>query len=100
MNDEIRKFVKNTNWELITDYHFGGYAKNNEKLFSFMNSFYKQTNIPSDQVYTAKLFYALCDLTQKNLISNESFHVVKKQPNRKAVYLAGSGGRIGYLQLD
>ena len=35
-----------------------------------------------------------------DLISNESFHVVKKQPNRKAVYLAGSGGRIGYLQLD
>ena len=34
------------------------------------------------------------------LISSESFHVVKKQPNRKAVYLAGSGGRIGYLQLD
>jgi hypothetical protein len=35
-----------------------------------------------------------------NLISNESFHVVKKQPNRKAVFLAGSGGRIGYIQFD
>ena len=34
------------------------------------------------------------------LISSESFHVVKKQPNRKAVFLAGSGGRIGYMQLD
>ncbi len=34
------------------------------------------------------------------LISTESFHVVKKQPNRKAVFLAGSGGRIGYMQLD
>jgi photosystem II stability/assembly factor-like uncharacterized protein len=35
-----------------------------------------------------------------DLISNESFHVVKKQPNKKAVFLAGSGGRIGYMQLD
>lgn len=35
-----------------------------------------------------------------DLISSESFHVVKKQPNRKAVFLAGSGGRIGYMQLD
>lgn len=35
-----------------------------------------------------------------DLISTESFHVVKKQPNRKAVFLAGSGGRIGYMQLD
>lgn len=35
-----------------------------------------------------------------DLISKESFHVVKKQPNRKAVFLAGAGGRIGYMQLD
>ena len=34
------------------------------------------------------------------LISSESFHVVKKQPNRKAVFLAGSGGRIGHMQLN
>jgi photosystem II stability/assembly factor-like uncharacterized protein len=34
------------------------------------------------------------------LISSESFHVVKKQPNRTAIFLAGSGGRIGYMQLD
>jgi len=31
-----------------------------------------------------------------DLISTESFHVVRKQPNTKAVFLAGSGGRIGY----
>jgi len=30
------------------------------------------------------------------LISNESFHVVRKQPNTKAIFLAGTGGRIGY----
>jgi len=33
------------------------------------------------------------------LISNESFHVVRKQPNTKAVFLAGSGGRIGYYSI-
>ena len=35
-----------------------------------------------------------------DLISTESFHVVKKQPNRKAAFLAGSGGRIGYIEFD
>jgi len=35
-----------------------------------------------------------------DLISSESFHVVKKQPNKKAVFFAGSGGRIGFMQLD
>ena len=33
------------------------------------------------------------------LISNESFHVVRKQPNTKAIFLAGSGGRIGYYSI-
>ena len=33
-----------------------------------------------------------------DLISTESFHVVRKQPNIKAVFLAGSGGRIGYYK--
>jgi len=33
-------------------------------------------------------------------ISNESFHVVQKQPNRKASFLAGSGGRIGFISLE
>ena len=35
-----------------------------------------------------------------NLISNQSFHVVQHQPGKKAVFFAGSGGRIGYLTLD
>ena len=34
-----------------------------------------------------------------DLISTESFHVVCKQPNTKAVFLAGSGGRIGYYSI-
>jgi hypothetical protein len=34
-----------------------------------------------------------------DLISTESFHVVRKQPNTMAVFLAGSGGRIGYYSI-
>jgi len=33
-------------------------------------------------------------------VSNESFHVVQKQPKRNAAFLAGSGGRIGYLNFE
>ena len=55
-----------TNWELLHDYHFGGYAKHQPALFDFMNEFYEQTGIPTDFVYTAKLFYALSDLARKN----------------------------------
>jgi hypothetical protein len=34
-----------------------------------------------------------------DLISTESFHVVRKQPNTKSVFLAGGGGRIGYYSI-
>ena len=43
------------------DYHFGGYAKHTKELISFMNSFYAETQIPTDFVYTAKMMYAIYD---------------------------------------
>ena len=48
--DEKREF------KLVHDYHFGGYAKYNAGLIQFMNEWYQITNIPSDFVYTGKLF--------------------------------------------
>jgi 1-aminocyclopropane-1-carboxylate deaminase len=50
---------------LIHDYHFGGYAKFNSLLISFMNSFYRATAIPTDFVYTAKLFFAANELIER-----------------------------------
>ena len=35
-----------------------------------------------------------------NLISNESFHVVQKIPGKKAAILAGSDGRIAYINFE
>ncbi|MEI6946573.1 pyridoxal-phosphate dependent enzyme [Paraflavisolibacter sp. H34] len=51
---------------LLHDFHFGGYAKSTPALLEFMNDWYRQTGIPSDFVYTGKLFYAfqqLCALS-------------------------------------
>lgn len=66
LEDEIRKFAKKDNWKLITEYHFGGYAKINQELVSFINEFKKQTNIPLDPVYTAKMCFGISDLIHKN----------------------------------
>lgn len=66
LEDEIRKFAKKDNWKLIKDYHFGGYAKINEGLIAFINEFKKQTNVPLDPVYTAKMCYGIYDLIRKN----------------------------------
>ena len=59
LKDEIRKFAKNNNWELITDYHFGGYGKVTEELIGFINQFYKDTKIPLDPIYTGKMVYGV-----------------------------------------
>ena len=57
---------KASNRKIIHDYHFGGYAKHQPALLQFMNEFYRQTGVPSDFVYTGKLFFAVSDLADKN----------------------------------
>ena len=58
--------VTGKKFHLMHDYHFGGYAKYKPGLLTFMNKFYSQTGIPSDFVYTGKLFFAVNDLIQSN----------------------------------
>ena len=53
-------------WQIFHDYHFGAYAKYKPELIQFMNEFYSKTNIPTDFVYTAKLFFAITDLVKNN----------------------------------
>jgi len=36
LRKDISKFAKRENWDLISDYHFGGYAKINLELISFI----------------------------------------------------------------
>lgn len=66
LKEEIRKFAINENWELCPEYHFGGYAKTAPELIDFMNSFFKQTGIPLDPIYTGKMVYGVIDLIAKN----------------------------------
>ena len=63
LDKEIAKnAIRTENWSLVNDYHFGGYAKINEKLISFINQFYRSTTIPLDPVYTGKMMYGLLDM--------------------------------------
>jgi len=51
------------------DYHFGGYARKSPGLICFMNQVYQETGIPTDFVYTGKLFYAAFDLIRRQHFS-------------------------------
>lgn len=52
--------------QVLHGYHFGGYARHPPELIDFMNEFYRETTIPSDIVYTGRLFYALRDCIRRN----------------------------------
>lgn len=74
LNDEIKKYtLQHNNWELITNYHFGGYAKTSDELISFINQFKKETNVPLDPIYTGKMVFGVV-----NLIKNNYFAVGSK----------------------
>lgn len=58
------------NTDVLSDYHFGGYAKYTAELLDFMERIFKETDIPLDPVYTGKVFYAMLDWIERNNISN------------------------------
>ena len=75
-------------FELLHQYHFGGYAKHNHILIDFMNEWYTMTAIPSDFVYTGKMFYAFHDLLKKDYF-----------PSYSKVLLVHTGGLQGNNSL-
>ena len=72
LHEDISKFVTKTNWDIITDYHFGGYAKINSELVTFINQFKSENNISLDPIYTGKMMYGIFDLINKNYFSKGS----------------------------
>lgn len=67
LSEEIKKYTKTPhNWQLNTNYNFGGYAKISEKLIRFINNFKQETNIALDPVYTGKMLFGLVDLIKKD----------------------------------
>ena len=66
LKEDISKFATQTNWKLITDYHFGGYAKINDELVAFINQFKSDYSLPLDPVYTGKMLFGIMDLIEQN----------------------------------
>ncbi|MCG2459805.1 pyridoxal-phosphate dependent enzyme [Flavobacteriaceae bacterium F89] len=90
LKKDICKFVRKRNWKLLTDYHFGGYAKVNTKLINFINDFKQKTGIPLDPIYTGKHLYGILDLVEKDHFS----------PSTKilAIHTGGLQGIVGMNQ--
>lgn len=80
--------ARSKKFQLLHQFHFGGYAKHTTELIAFMNNFYKHTGVPSDFVYTGKLFYAIINRIECGLF-----------PPGSRILLIHSGGLQGNLSL-
>lgn len=90
IKEEISAYVNvDQQLQLHTEYHFGGYAKTQPALLEFIAHYASTYGILTDPVYTAKLFFAIEDLAQKQLIDKDA----------KIVALH-TGGLLGILGMQ
>jgi len=89
LSEVIRNFVSKTNWNVSDEYHFGGYGKVTDELIFFLNSFYNQTNIQLDPVYTGKMVFGVLDMIKKDYF----------QPNSK-ILMIHTGGLQGIKGMN
>lgn len=90
----IQSFVENypNNWELLSDYHYGGFAKQNELTMNFQVQFEELNNFEIDPVYQVKMLLGLEDLTKKHYFSTKDkvliFHTGGIQAKKGYEYMA------------
>lgn len=72
LKKDICKFAKKDNWNIVSDYHFGGYGKVSNELINFINDFNEKYNIPLDSIYTGKMVFGVIELINKNYFPKNS----------------------------
>ena len=87
---QVAQYPAYTNFEILHDYHHGGFAKVNDGLLQFCEQFTLTNTIPVEPVYTGKLFYAIEQLAKTNFF----------KPNERvlAIHTGGLQGARGFSQ--
>lgn len=70
--DDIGQFVHSTyiaRLDLQMGYHFGGFAKADKELLTFIDDFFYRYAIALEPVYSGKMMYALFDLVRQGYFS-------------------------------
>lgn len=77
------------NHKLITDYHFGGYAKLKPELVGFINGFQERTGICLDPIYTGKMMFGIYDMIRTGRFENGT-----------TILAIHTGGLQGWLGME
>ncbi|MBF9255288.1 1-aminocyclopropane-1-carboxylate deaminase/D-cysteine desulfhydrase [Pontibacter sp. 172403-2] len=81
---------KYNNWQLITNYHFGGYAKVKPELLAFIHDFQQRHHIALEPIYTGKMMYGLFDLIRQGYFPKGGRII--------AVHTGGLQGNAGFKE--
>ncbi len=90
-SSEIEKFTSKTNYKILDDFCFGGFAKIDEELIHFINNFKEKTGVPLDPIYTGKMLFGIIELLKKGRF--------KKKCRILAIHTGGLQGIAGMNRL-
>jgi 1-aminocyclopropane-1-carboxylate deaminase len=64
--------IENKNYQILIDYHFGGYAKKTPILENFIQDFQNTYQIPLEWIYSGKMFYGIFTLIEQGFFPKGS----------------------------
>jgi 1-aminocyclopropane-1-carboxylate deaminase len=78
IHEEIKDLLKSQQvnpkgkYQILDQFHFGGYGKGTADLIDFVKWFYKEFEIALEPIYTGKMIYGLFELIKNETIENDS----------------------------
>lgn len=78
LEEEINRLVENNvgyqkhNFEILWDYHHGGYAKKTPQLMNFIEAFHENYSFPIEYIYSGKMFFAFDELIKSYIKPNST----------------------------
>lgn len=91
IREEIEKYTTRTNFDVINDTAFGGYAKSNDRLISYMNSRFRESEIPLEPIYTGKMMFGIEQMVESG--------VIKGKTRILAIHTGGLQAIAGYNKM-
>ncbi len=77
IDDEIEELLKMNgvdfkNYEVLKDFHFGGYGKVTDQLIDFINRIKQKNELQLDPIYTGKMYFATLKLISEGFFPPKS----------------------------
>lgn len=78
LRDNVKHLLENSGttdtgkWEIMTEFHFGGYARIKPELLNFIEYFREQTGIALEPIYSGKMMFGIYELLKRDYFVKNS----------------------------